>query len=130
MNSSTEPPVPTDISFANRQHSSQIEMREEFAALIRALLQHTGRSVIANCLTHSEVSRVARAKRAMSITGDKRSHFYDRQNPKHPSHDATFPRSFKLGDSPRSPTVWWEHELHAWLEQRAELSRKPFLGAS
>ncbi len=30
--------------------------------------------------------------------------------------DPTFPKPFKLG--PRQ-TVWWEHEVDAWLEQRA-----------
>ena len=66
---------------------------------------------------------VVRARGGMAMTGDKRSHWYDRQNEKSAAYDPTFPRSFKLGDSPRSPTVWWVHEILAWLEARAAKSR-------
>lgn len=74
---------------------------------------------------HTDIpSRYAvRARDGMAMTGDKRSHWYDRQNEKSAAYDPTFPRSFKLGDSPRSPTVWWVHEILAWLEARAAKSR-------
>lgn len=63
--------------------------------------------------------RVARAKSAIPMIGCGRSHFFAVQNPKDPAWDPTFPRSFKLGDSPRSVTVWFVDELESWLEARA-----------
>ncbi len=63
--------------------------------------------------------RVARAKEAIQIVGLGRSTFFARQNMKDASWDSTFPRSFKLGSSPRSPTVWFVDELEAWLVSRA-----------
>lgn len=69
------------------------------------------------------VKYAVRARDAMAMTGDKRSHWYDRQNAKSAAYDPSFPRSFKLSDSPRSPTVWWAHEILAWLEARAAKSR-------
>jgi predicted DNA-binding transcriptional regulator AlpA len=68
--------------------------------------------------------RAVRAKAAIGMTGDGKSHFWARQNPKDPAWDPTFPASFKLDDSPRSATVWFEDEIQAWLEARASASRK------
>ena len=59
------------------------------------------------------------------MIGDGKSHFWARQNPKDPAWDPTFPASFKLDDSPRSATVWFADEIEAWLESRANASRKP-----
>lgn len=79
-----------------------------------------------HCDLHTDIqSRYAvRVREGMTMTGDKRSHWYDRQNEKSAAYDPTFPRSFKLGDFPRSPTVWWAHEIIAWLEARAAKSRQ------
>jgi predicted DNA-binding transcriptional regulator AlpA len=63
--------------------------------------------------------RAARAKEAIQIVGLGRSSFFARQNVKDAAWDSTFPRSFKLGSSPRSPTVWFVDELEAWLASRA-----------
>jgi predicted DNA-binding transcriptional regulator AlpA len=63
--------------------------------------------------------KAARAKQAYPIVGLGRSSFFAIQDVRHPSWDPTFPRSFKLGPSPRSPTVWFVDELEAWLESRA-----------
>jgi len=63
--------------------------------------------------------RAARAKEAIRIVGCGRSNFFARQNIKDAAWDSTFPRSFKLGSSPRSPTVWFVDELEAWLASRA-----------
>lgn len=60
-----------------------------------------------------------RAKVAMQVIGVGRSKFYLLAKT-----DPTFPRPFRLGDSAGAATVWWAHELHAWLEARAALSRK------
>ena len=68
--------------------------------------------------------RAVRAKVAYGMTGDGKSHFWARQNPKDPAWDPTFPASFKLGNSARSPTVWFEDEIETWLELRASASRK------
>lgn len=63
--------------------------------------------------------RAVRAKEAMQVLGLKRSDFYARQNAKSASWDPTFPKSFKLGNSPNSPTVWYVDELEGWLESHA-----------
>ena len=62
---------------------------------------------------------IARAKGAMQVVGFKSSSFYAKQNPKEKAWDPSFPRSFKLGDSPRSATVWYVDELEAWRDARA-----------
>jgi predicted DNA-binding transcriptional regulator AlpA len=69
--------------------------------------------------SHSKPRKAARAKQAWPIVGLGRSSFFAKQNVKDPGWDPTFPRSFKLGPSPRSPTVWFVDELEAWLESRA-----------
>ena len=76
-------------------------------------------------VTFKPVRRAVRPKTAYGMTGDGKSHFWARQNPKDPAWDPTFPASFKLGDSPRSATVWFADEIEAWLEARANASRKP-----
>lgn len=75
--------------------------------------------------TFKPVRRAVRAKTAYGMTGDGKSHFWARQNSKDPAWDPTFSASFKLDDSPRSATVWFVDEIEAWLEARANASRKP-----
>ena len=60
-----------------------------------------------------------RAKVAMQMIGVRRSKFYLLAKA-----DPSFPRSFRLGNSAGAATVWWAHELQAWLEARAAMSRK------
>lgn len=79
-------------------------------------------------MTFKPVRRAVRAKTAYGMTGDGKSHFWARQNPNDPAWDPTFPASFKLGGSPRSATVWFEDEIEAWLETRANASRNPVQG--
>lgn len=66
--------------------------------------------------------RAVRDKAAASILGVSRSHFWALQNPNCSSFDETVPKRFKLGRGPNAPTVWWEHELIAWLQARAAAS--------
>jgi predicted DNA-binding transcriptional regulator AlpA len=70
------------------------------------------------------IRRAIRAKTAIAIIGCSRSHFFALQNAKDPAFDSTFARSFKLGNSSHSPTVWYADEIEAWLEARAAVSRK------
>lgn len=63
--------------------------------------------------------KAVRLPGALSMTGDKRSHFYARLNPNSPAYDPTFPRPFRLSQSARGPTVWWQHEIIGWLQARA-----------
>ena len=67
-------------------------------------------------------TRAVRDKTAAHILGISRSHFWDRQNPNSRNFDETMPKRFKLGAGPHSPTVWFEHELLRWLEDRAAAS--------
>ena len=74
--------------------------------------------------------RVVRAKIARQITGDGNSTFWARQNPKCAAWDPDFPRAFKLGNGPRSPSVWFVDEIENWIAKRAALSpqRSPAFG--
>jgi hypothetical protein len=36
-----------------------------------------------------------------------------------------FPKSFKLGEYPNSPRVWWRHEVVNWLKERAKTTPMP-----
>lgn len=93
--------------------------------LLVALQRILGQLSSGDLTTFKPVRRAVRAKTAYGMTGDGKSHFWARQNPKDPAWDPTFPASFKLDDSPRSATVWFADEIEAWLESRADVSRKP-----
>jgi predicted DNA-binding transcriptional regulator AlpA len=75
-------------------------------------------------LSFKPIRRAARAKTAIVMIDCGRSHFFALQNANNPAFDPTFPRSFKLGNSSHSPTVWYVDEIEAWLEARAAASRK------
>ncbi len=70
------------------------------------------------------VRRAIRAKIAIAMIGCGRSHFFALQNAKDSAFDPSFPRSFKLGKSSRSPTVWYADEIEAWLDARVAASRQ------
>jgi predicted DNA-binding transcriptional regulator AlpA len=93
--------------------------------LLVALQRILGQLPAGDLTTFKPIRRAVRAKTAYGMTGDGKSHFWARQNPKDPAWDPTFPASFKLDDSPRSATVWFADEIEAWLESRASASRKP-----
>lgn len=93
-------------------------------SLLDALRQVISHFPFEEGLADLSLHRAIRAKEVMQMTGDKRSHFYDRLNTKSSSHDPTFPRPFRLGCSARSPTVFWAHEIVSWLQTRALTSRK------
>ena len=65
--------------------------------------------------------RAVRLPEVLRILGISKSSFYDRLNPKSPSHDPDLPRPFKLGNSERSPSVWWYSSMVAYLTSRAQL---------
>ena len=64
--------------------------------------------------------RAIRLPSVLEIVGCGRSHWYALLSKKSAVHDSTAPQPFKLGPSPHSPSVWWEHEVLAWLEARAQ----------
>lgn len=87
---------------------------------IQWVIQAIQRILDALCSTDAgRPRRAIRIKEALQMLGLKRSDFYARQNARSPSWDPSFPASFKLGDSPNSPTVWYADELEAWLAGRA-----------
>lgn len=63
---------------------------------------------------HSQ--RVLRLKDMIKKLGIARSTIYDWTNPKSPRYDATFPRSFKIG---QHSIGWLEHQVDEWLALRA-----------
>lgn len=67
--------------------------------------------------------RAIRLREVLRVLGIGKSTLYARLNPTSPTHDPDMPRPFKLGNSDRSPSVWWHHEVQAYLEFRAELQR-------
>jgi len=64
--------------------------------------------------------RAIRVPSVLELVGCGRSHWYSLLNEKSAAHDPTAPKPFKLGRSTQSPSVWWEHEVLAWLEARAQ----------
>lgn len=103
----------------------EVSNQADLQPLLFALQHILGQRQPGELVTFKPARRAVRAKTAYGMTGDGKSHFWARQNPKDPAWDPTFPRSFKLDDSPRSSTVWFEDEIEAWLESRASASRKP-----
>ena len=67
--------------------------------------------------------RAIRLREVLQLLAISKSSLYDRLNPKSVSHDPALPRPFKLGNSDRSPTVWWHHEVLAYLQSHADLQR-------
>lgn len=101
-------------------HDQTLDIRNLLVAFQAALGQLDPNELA----TFKPLRRVVRAKAAIPMTGCGRSHFFALQNPKDPAWDPTFPHSIKLGDSPRSPTVWFVDLIEAWLEARAAASCK------
>jgi predicted DNA-binding transcriptional regulator AlpA len=113
---------------ASRQGSltyPELPNQPDLQHLLIALHSILGQLQTGELVTFKPVRHAVRAKTAYGMTGDGKSHFWARQNPKDPAWDPTFPASFKLDDSPRSATVWFADEIEAWLEARANASRKP-----
>lgn len=104
---------------------SELHNQPELQDLLVAMQTILGQLHSGDLVTFKPVRRAVRAKTAYGMTGDGKSHFWARQNPKDPAWDPTFPASFKLDDSPRSATVWFADEIEAWLESRASATRKP-----
>lgn len=77
---------------------------------------------IASDLAALELHRAVREPTALLVLGIGRSHFWALQSPTSKAFDPDFPRRFKLGNSKRSPTAWWLHELVAWIAYRADMS--------
>ena len=112
---------------ASRQGSltyPELPNQPDLQHLLFALQHILGQLQPGELVTFKPARRAVRAKTAYSMTGDGKSHFWARQNPKDPAWDSTFPASFKLDDSPRSATVWFEDEIEAWLEARAKTSSR------
>ncbi|MEC3887142.1 helix-turn-helix transcriptional regulator [Xanthomonas campestris] len=112
---------------ASRQRSptgAELHEQPELQHLLVAMQTILGQLQAGDLVTFKPLRRAVRAKTAYGMTGDGKSHFWARQNPKDPAWDPTFPASFKLDDSPRSATVWYADEIEAWLEVRASRKRE------
>ncbi|MDL2284637.1 AlpA family phage regulatory protein [Oxalobacter sp. OttesenSCG-928-P03] len=62
---------------------------------------------------------LARLPEALVITGMKKSTFYNRQNPLHPSFDASFPARLQL--SPGT-VAWPRAALYEWCAKRPHVA--------
>jgi predicted DNA-binding transcriptional regulator AlpA len=74
----------------------------------------------------AELHRAIRLPEVLHITGLSRSGWYALLNPGSASHDQAAPRPFKLGKSDRSPSVWWLHDVIAYLQAKSDYSREVF----
>lgn len=63
--------------------------------------------------------RAIRLPEVLHLSGDSRSGWYARLNPKDPSYDPAAPKPFKLGKSTNSPSVWWAWQVIAYLESKS-----------
>ena len=68
--------------------------------------------------------RAIRLPEVLKILSTGKSSWYQRLNARSPSYDPLAPKPFKLGNSERSPSLWWYSEIIAYLEVRATVSRK------
>jgi prophage regulatory protein len=91
-----------------------------FDNLTELLRQLIGKSAKAEHAPSPNPVRALRTNQVRDMTGDGRSHFYARLNKRSSSYNASFPKPFYVGKSPR----WWEHEVCAWLDARDLESRK------
>jgi prophage regulatory protein len=58
-------------------------------------------------------SSIIRLKTLTILTGLSRSTIYDKQNPKSPRFDPTFPQKINLG---ARAVGWFQEEIEAWLD--------------
>lgn len=68
-------------------------------------------------------NRAIRLPEVLRILGIGKSSWYQRLNARSLSYDPLAPQPFKLGNSERSPSLWWHSEIIAYLETRAAVSR-------
>ena len=74
---------------------------------------------------HAATRRAIRLPEVLDMLGIGKSTLYSRINPASPYYESAMPKPFKLGaaNSDRAPSVWWESEVLAYLELRAQYSR-------
>jgi predicted DNA-binding transcriptional regulator AlpA len=95
-------------------------------------LQELGNSKVLDCL--KDIFQLARANdrssdrairlpEVLNILSIGKSSWYQRLNARSRSYDPLAPQPFKLGNSERSPSLWWHSEIIAYLEVRAVASR-------
>lgn len=107
MSSATRHP---ETPHSRNQHSAvNAEMPD-----IRALVDQI-RTIITN-----GTPRAIRIKGVCELTGGSRSQIFNQLDPKSPAYDQDFPKPFRLGKSANSPSVWWEHEIVAWMQRKAQ----------
>ena len=67
--------------------------------------------------------RAIRLPEVLEILGISKSALYEWLNTDSLSYDPALPRPFKLGKHDRSPSVWWHHEVVAYLKSHADQQR-------
>lgn len=67
--------------------------------------------------------RAIRLPEVLKLLGISKSTLYGRLNASSARHDPRLPRPFKLGDTDRSPSVWWRDSIIEYLERCAELAK-------
>lgn len=67
--------------------------------------------------------RAIRLPEVLHVMGIGKSSWYQRLNARSPSYDPLAPQPFKLGNSERSPSLWWHSEIITYLKTRAASSR-------
>lgn len=74
-------------------------------------------------ISNNDLRRAIRLPEVLLVLGISKSTLYDRMNPKSCRYDSAVPRPFKLGNSERSPSVWWHHDVVAYLKSHADQQR-------
>ncbi|RDZ27452.1 helix-turn-helix transcriptional regulator [Lysobacter silvisoli] len=67
--------------------------------------------------------RAIRLPEVLDMLGISKSTLYGRLDPASRSYDPRMPKPFKLGNSDRSPTVWWNTDIKTFLESCANAHR-------
>ncbi|MFC3652838.1 helix-turn-helix transcriptional regulator [Dyella humi] len=82
-------------------------------------IHHLLTELLEKIATHKAKKAIS-VRDVMKMTGFSRSHLYAMGNPKCDSFQPAFPRAFRTGNVTR----YFEHEISAWLEAQASVSRE------
>lgn len=67
-----------------------------------------------------DTDRAIRLPEVLDLMGGlSKSTLYARLNPSSPSYDPEMPKPFKLGNSVRSPTLWWERKMRRYVQAKS-----------
>lgn len=117
------PPKCGESSLTRDAHYENLRwlIEEQVLARLEAIFEGVKALKSRECGPAPNQGHAIRLPEVLQILGISKSCLYDRLNPKSASYDPAMPRPFKLGTTERSPSVWWDSSVMAYLTSRAQL---------